>query len=111
MPPWEAELPLVSWIQTALLLVTASMVFFHLTFNSNSTVEMPRGLAGFVAVLLSVLATLMVLVAMASYADRTRKGESNFRNAVMTLCIFTIVVLVVVSGVILKGATTVKKVQ
>ncbi len=75
---YNPELLLVSWTSASFLLMTVSLLFYHLTIKR--TLEMNQYTAGIFAVLMIFMSVAFAVQAFGSYLTRTKRWHNKKDN-------------------------------
>jgi len=78
---YNPELLLVNWTGTSFVLLTVSLLFYHMT--RQKSLEMPRRTAGMFAASLVVLALIYAIQALVTYIGRIERMRSRKNRAVI----------------------------
>ena len=109
---WEPELLLVGWLGASFVLVTLSLLFYHMT--RVSSLEMSPRLSGIFSVCLIVCSVILTGIAIFTYDartrnimrrveldDKSRKQENAFKRTHTVICVF---IMMIQLGIVLTIA-------
>ena len=115
---WSPELLLSSWLSASFMLMTASLLFYHMT--RVSSLEMDPRVAGCFAIALIVISVSMCVTGTVTYSYRVRnsldeagdseaeadaiKHEENYRTTHIALCAVLTFVDIGIALVIVRGS-------
>lgn len=111
---YNPELLLVSWTSASFLLMTVSLLFYHLTVKR--TLEMGEHTAGIFAVLMILMSVAFAVQAFVSYLARTKRWHNKKDNrpelreevrisrTYLTIGAILIVIEIGIAGTILSGS-------
>lgn len=118
---WQPELLLVGWLSASFVLMTLSLLFYHMT--RVASLEMSSFVSGLFAVGLIVCSVMLTCIAIFTYDKRTRtvmgitrlneessKDENAFRVIHTGVCVIIMIiqmgiVLTIARGTLLTDAT------
>ena len=112
---WQPELLLAAWMSASFMLLTLSLLFYHLT--RVSSIEMPVVIAGVFASLLIIVTLFLLCSALVPYWSRTRiafdkhadprnilhNNEKTIRWVYISISILLIMIFMGITFFILKG--------
>ena len=79
---YNPELLLASWTSVSFVLMTVSLLFYHMTSRRPATLEMPRRLAGVFAISIIIMSVVFAVQSLIVYAQRLSrlrtKKETGF---------------------------------
>jgi uncharacterized membrane protein len=119
---WDPELLLAGWMSASFMLMTVSLIFYHMT--RVSSLEMSKGIAALFAVALISVSAVLCITGLATYsmriqnvlehqrshkyrskyAEKGRKQEEDFRIVYIVMGSILAIVEVAIAGAICAGS-------
>jgi ABC-type Fe3+ transport system permease subunit len=113
---WGPEAQFSSWLSSSFLLMTVSLLFYHMT--KTKSFEMSQTQAGFFSIALILIAVTITLLALYTYYNRitelltnqknvltpAEKNERNYKYVYMVIGLVIVFIELYLCIVIIKGS-------